>query len=49
MAMMKSSKLLAHCYWMVILMRTLPEWVVEFIAPPALKDLLAYKKVCNIV
>ncbi len=45
MAMMKNSKLLAHCYWLVVLMKILPESVVNLLAPPAVKGLLAYKKV----
>ena len=45
MAMMKNSKLLAHCLWLVALMKALPEPVVYFLAPAAVKDLLFYKKV----
>ena len=44
MAMMRNSKLLAHCHWLVVLMKTLPEPVMNFPAPPAVKDLLSYKK-----
>ena len=45
MTILKNSKLLTHCYWLVVLMKILPESVVNLLAPPAVKDLLAYKKV----
>lgn len=45
MAMMRNSKLLAHCHWLVILMKMTPEGLVRFTAPAAVKDRLSYKKV----
>ena len=45
MGMMRNSELLAHCHWLVVLMKILPEPLMSFLAPPAVKDLLSYKKV----
>lgn len=45
MAMMKNSKMLAHCHWLVVLMKLLPESVINFIAPAPVRYLLSYRKV----